>query len=93
MRLSYLPAQDEVIVGISPLPDQPTVIRGPLKIWSDEKHLISGIAIRDFQRILKEFRATRGIIKLGGLWRNVSITDADIRQARRALLAQLEEQW
>lgn len=92
MRLSYLPSQDEVILEISPLAGQP-VIKGPLKIWSDEKHLISGIAIRDFQRMLREFHSTKGIVKLGGLWRNVSITDADIKRARQALLAKLEERW
>lgn len=92
-KLSYLPSQDEVIVEISSLRDQPTLIKGPFKIWSDEKHLISGLAIGDLQRIFGEFRATRGIIKLGGLWRNVSITDADIKRARQALLAKLEERW
>lgn len=94
MKLSYLPSQDEFIVEISPLPGQLTVAKGPFKIWSDEEHLISGIAIRDFQRMLKEFCSTQGIVKLGGLWRrNVSISDADIKQARRALLAKLEERW
>lgn len=93
MKLAYLLSQDEVIVEVSPLPDQPSLIKGPFKIWSDKKHLICGLAIRDFQRMIEEFHSTRGIIKLGGLWRNLSITDTDIKRARQELLAKLKEQW
>lgn len=93
MKLEYKPSQDEVIVEISPLPKQPPFSIKEIKIWGDEKHLISRIAISGFrsfqERMLKEF----GIIKLGGLWRNVSISDADIERSRQELLAQLEEQW
>jgi hypothetical protein len=43
--------------------------------------------------MIEEFHSTRGIIKLGGLWRNLSITDTDIKRARQELLAKLKEQW
>jgi hypothetical protein len=69
------------------------VVKGPLKIWSDKKRLIAGIAITGYTKILKEFRKNLHVVKLGGLWQGVKITDADIRKARRLLLTQLEEQW
>ncbi len=115
MKLSYRPSHDEIILEIRPLLRRPTIVQGSLKIWGDERNLISGIAIRDLpkileefcalggkssmgwwfgpylQKILEEFRAHKRIIKLGGLWKDVSISNADIQRARQALLAKLEE--
>jgi hypothetical protein len=69
------------------------MVKGSLKIWSDKKRLIAGIAITEYTKTLDEFRKNLHVVKLGGLWQGVKITDADIRKARRLLLAQLEEQW
>lgn len=93
MKLAYLPSKDEMILEIGSVQAKPNMIRGPLKIWSDKKHLISGIAIPEYKKILDEFRKNLHVVKLGGLWRGIKITDADIRKARESLLAQLEEQW
>lgn len=93
MKLTNLPAKDEMVLKIGPVKGKPTITRGPLKIWCDTKHFISGIAITRYTEILGEFRKNLHIVKLGGLWQGVKITDADIREARRSLLAQLEEQW
>jgi hypothetical protein len=93
MKLSYLPSKDEMILKIGSVQSKPNVVKGPLKIWSDEKHLIAGIAITEYTKILDEFRKNLHVVKLGDLWQGVKIMDADIRKARRLLLAQLEEQW
>jgi hypothetical protein len=93
MKLSYLPSKDEMILKIGFVQSKPNVVKGSLKIWSDEKHLIAGISITEYTKILEEFRKNLHVVKLGGLWQGVKITDADIRKARRLLLTQLEEQW
>ncbi len=93
MKLSYLPSKDEMILEIGSVQTKPAIARGSLKIWSDKKHLIAGIAITEYTKIRDEFCKNPHVVKLGGLWRGVKITDADIREARRSLLAQLEEQW
>jgi hypothetical protein len=93
MKLSYLPSKDEMILKIGSVQSKPNVVKGSLKIWSDEKHLIDGISITEYTKILEEFRKNLHVVKLGGLWQGVKITDADIRKARRLLLTQLEEQW
>ena len=82
-----------MILEIGSLQSQPNIVKGPLKIWSDEKHLIAGIAITGYTKILDEFRKNLHIVRLGGLWQGVKITNADIKKARRSLLAQLEEKW
>jgi hypothetical protein len=93
MKLSYLPSKDEMILKIGSVQSKPNVVKGSLKIWSDEKHLIDGISITEYTKILEEFRKNLHVVKLGGLWQGVKITDADIRKARRLLLTRLEEQW
>jgi hypothetical protein len=93
MKLSYLPTTDEMILKIGSVQSKPNMVKGSLKIWSDEKHLIAGIAITAYTKTLDEFRKNLHVVKLGGLWQGTKIRDADIRKARRLLLTQLEEQW
>jgi hypothetical protein len=56
MKLSYLPSKDEMILKIGSVQSKPNVVKGSLKIWSDEKHLIAGISITEYTKILEEFR-------------------------------------
>lgn len=93
MKLSYLPPKDEMILEIGSVQAKPDMVKGPLKIWRDKEQRIAGIAILEYKKTLDEFRKNLHVVKLGGLWRGVKITKADIKKARQSLLTQLEEQW
>ncbi len=42
---------------------------------------------------LKRFRKNLNIIRLGGIWKGIRITDEDIGEMRKELLTRLEEKW
>ena len=46
-----------------------------------------------FTEDLEESKTELKTIRLGGIWKNVKITDEDIKEAREDLLNKLEEKW
>lgn len=55
-----------------------------------EKH---GELWREFYNALVVRSEEPKIIRLGGIWKGVKITDGDIKEAREELLKKLEEKW
>lgn len=93
MKVTYVPSRDELILTIRPVTGRPKVKAGPLKLWWDKEGEICSLAIAGYSKELEAFRKSRGLIKLGGIWKGIQITEDDIEEARAALLKELEEKW
>lgn len=93
MKITYLPSKDELILTVRPVKGRPNKKAGPLKLWWDKEGEIRALAIAGYSEELEKLRKSRGIIKLGGIWKGLRITEDDIREAREALLREIEEKW
>jgi len=91
--ISYIPSKDELILKFRPLTRKPTKELGRFKFWWDDEGNIYGIDIMPFMEELKEFKKNLNTARLGGIWKDVEITDEDIREIREDLLKKLEEKW
>ncbi len=93
MKVTYVPSKDELILTIRPVKGKPNKKAGRLKVWWDKEGEIRALAITGYSEELEAFQKSRGLIKLGGIWKGIRITEDDIREAREALLKELEEKW
>lgn len=93
MKIVYTPSKDELLLELLPRKGTPHKDTGPFKLWWDKEGNICAIAIARYTEQLAEFRKNLNVIRLGGIWKGVKITDEDIRATREALLRRLEEKW
>ncbi len=93
MTISYIPSNDELVLKSRPLKEKPKKELGPFKLWWDENGCIYGIRISHYTVQLEEFKKNLNIVRLGGIWKGIKITDQEIREARQELLDKLEEKW
>lgn len=91
--ISYTPSNDELYVEFRPLRGKPIIEVNSFKLWWDKEGNICAIAICPYSKLLEEFKKSLRTIKLGGIWKNIRITDKDIKEARKDLLKIIEEKW
>ncbi len=91
--VTYNPSRDELIVGSCRANDVYSLVAGRFRIYWDKNLIIRGLAIRDAERQLKEFREALRVVPLGGLLCGVEVTADDIRECRQELLKQVEQDW
>lgn len=91
--ISYSPSKDELVLKFRPLKGKPTKEFGRFKLWWDDEGNFYGIDIIPFMEELEEFKKNLNTARLGGIWKDLKITDEDIREIREDLLKKLEEKW
>lgn len=91
MTISYIPSKDEMLLKFGPVKGKPTKELDRFKLWWDNEGNICAIAIKSYTEELEEFRKNLNTIQLGGIWKDVRITEEDIQEAREDLLRKLEE--
>ena len=91
--VSYIPSKDELVLKFRPVKGKPTKELGRFKLWEDDKGYVYAIDIISFTEELEEFKKNLNTIRLGGIWKDVKITEEDIRKTREELLKKLEEKW
>jgi hypothetical protein len=91
--ISYIPSKDELVLKFRPLKGKPTKELGRFKLWWDAEGNIYGIEIMPFMEELEEFKKSLNTVRLAGIWKDVEITDKDIKEIREDLLKKLEEKW
>lgn len=92
-KVSYVPSKDEILVEFRPFKGRPTKQIGGFKFWWDDEGNIYGLQIMQFMNEMDDFQKRRGWIQLGGIWKDIKITEKDIKEARQELLRKLEEKW
>ena len=93
MTISYDPSLDELIMKSGPLSSKPNKVIKGIKLWWNDRWGISGIAIADYTEEVQNFKNCRNKICLGGIWKDIGVTDEDIREIRKDMLKSLEEKW
>ncbi|MDZ7292676.1 MAG: hypothetical protein ONB44_17755 [candidate division KSB1 bacterium] len=93
MTLSYNPVTDEMLLKFTSVIGKPTKEFDRFRLWYDDEGNIHAFAITKYCEEVEEFRKNLNVIRLGGIWRGVKITDDDITEARETLLRKLEEKW
>lgn len=91
--ISYLAREDELRLELGSARRKQTKNLGSFKLLLDDKGGICGLIITSYTSELEEFRKNLHAVPLGGLWKDVKITDEDIRETRSELLEKLEERW
>lgn len=91
--ISYIPSRDELILKFRPLKGKPTKELGRFKLWWDAEGNIYGIDIMPFMDELNEFKRNLNTARLGGIWKDIEITEQDIKEIRENLLKKLVEKW
>ena len=84
MKAIYNQATDELIFKRKPLKGKP-VKQKHFKFWIDEGGLLYAFSIRNFSKIVSMFEKDR--------WKGITISEADIKRARKELLKKLEEKF
>jgi len=92
-KISYIPSNDELMLKFRPLKGKPTKELGRFKLWWGDEGHIYGIDIKPFMEEVEEFNKNANMVRLGGVWKGVKITEEDIKQIRGDLLKKLEEKW
>ena len=92
---TYLPSKDEMLLNLDlgPVRGRPNKVVDRFKLWCDDEGNFKALAIVGYRKELEEFRRNLAVIRLGGIWRGVKISERDIREARATLLGQIEEKW
>lgn len=93
MTISYNPSKDELLVKFRPAKRKPSKVVGQFKLWWDDEGNICAIDITPYTEALEDFRRNLNTARLGGLWKDIKITDEEIKEAREELLKKLEEKW
>jgi len=91
--ISYIPDKDELFVEFSPRKLRPSKQIGHFSLWWDDEGNICAIRIRAFWEEMEDFQRNFNDAKLGGIWKDFTITDKDIKESRKELLGKLEENW
>jgi len=93
MAISYSPSNDELILKLRSLKEKQTKEFGSFKLWWDEEGNINGIVIVPFTEESEELKKNLNIVRLGGIWKGIKITEEDIKEARSELLKKPEDKW
>jgi uncharacterized protein YuzE len=93
MAISYNPSKDELVVKLRPTKGKPSKVVDHFKLWWDAEGNICAIDIEHYTDALKAFEKNLRMVRLGGLWRGIEISEEKIRQARQELVEKLEEKW
>ena len=93
MVISYIPSNDELVLRFRPLAEKPTKQVGRFKLWWDDNGCIYGINISRYSEELEEFKKNLNIVRLGGIWKGIKISNLEIKEMRQELLRKLEEKW
>lgn len=91
--VSYIPDTDELIAEFRPRKAKPSIQVGHFSFWWDDKGNICAIRINAYLEEQENFKQDLNQAKLGGIWKGISLTDNDIKKARKELLGKLEESW
>jgi len=93
MTISYSPSRDELLLRFHPVRGHPSKEFGRFKVWYEEDR-ICAVRIRAYYKEEQpEFRKSLKSIRLGGIWKNVTISENDLARARATLLKKLEDNW
>ena len=93
MTISYNPLKDELLVKFRPMKRKPSKVVGQFKLWWDDEGNICAIDIESYAEVLEDFRRNLNTVQLSGIWKDVKITEEEIKEAREELLKKLEEKW
>jgi len=64
------------------------------EISEEEAKPISELVRESIQRYVSIYKHKhKDTIRLGGIWKNIKITDEDIKENREDLLKKIEEKW
>ena len=91
--ISYDPADDVLRLEFSPVKGEPDMRSGTIEIWFTSEGNIYALAILQYTKHSEEFRKSLKTAQLGGLWKGIKITDADIQTTRGELLKTIEDKW
>ena len=91
--ISYDPAEDILRLEFVPAKGEPDLKSGAIEIWSNSEGNIYALAILQYTKQSKEFRKNLKTAKLGGIWKDIRITDEDIQATRDELLKRIEGKW
>jgi hypothetical protein len=91
--IAYDPARDELVAGSCRNNGGEMREFGPFKLCWDRRMVVRGLAIRQARQQLREFRRALRIVPLGGILRDVRVSDDDIRESRHDLLKRIEKGW
>lgn len=91
--ISYDPAEDVLRLEFAPAKGEPDMRSGAIEIWSNSEGNIYALAILQYTKQSEEFRKKLKTAQLGGIWKGIKITDADIQATRDELLKRIEEKW
>ena len=92
MTISYSPSTDELLLEFHPVRGHPSIEFGRFRIWYEDDR-ICAVRIEGYLEEVTEFRKTLHRIRLGGIWKDVAISEEDLKDARSALLQELEGKW
>jgi hypothetical protein len=93
MTISYNPLKDELLVKFRPKKRKPSKVVGQFKLWWDDEGNICAIDIVPYAEVLEDFRRNLNTVQLSGIWKDIKITEEEIKEAREDLLKKLEEKW
>ena len=91
--ITYYPSKDELLFKRHPVKGKPNLRKGRFSFWWDSEGGIQAVDIRGFTEEQRELARARNVVRLKGLWKGLTFTEEDIREARRELLRKLEEKW
>jgi len=92
MTISYSPSKDELLLEFHARRGHSSVEFGRFQVWYEENR-ICAVRIKAYTQEIDEFNETLRRVRLGGIWKGVTISEKDIEEARAALLKELEGDW
>lgn len=91
--ISYDQATDALMVQFQPFTGKPNKDLGDFQLWWDEKGGYCAIKIAHWSTVWEDLHSKTRVVKLGGLWRGIRISEEDIKSSREELLRQLEAKF
>lgn len=91
--INYDPKQDKMLLQVGEYRDKNSLSKGDIKIYYDNDGDLLAIEISSFLEVQGKFEQIPRILKLGGIWKGIRITEKDIAEGRKELLRRLEERW
>jgi hypothetical protein len=92
MTISYSPSKDELLLEFHARRGHSSVEFGRFQVWYEENR-ICAVRIKAYTQEIDEFKESLNRIQLGGIWKNLTVSEKDIEEARAALLKELEGDW
>jgi len=92
MTISYSPSKDELLLEFHARRGHSSMEFGRFQVWYEEDR-ICAVRIKPYTEEIAEFEERLNRIRLGGFWKDVTISETDIEEARAALLKEVEDDW